>query len=71
MIKRVPGGYQVFSESGKPLSKPGLRRAQAEQRLKQVEYFKNKALGGAVEDDNEGASEEKSSPDRVSKPKGR
>lgn len=41
MIKRVKGGYQVFSESGKALSRPGMRRAEAEERLKQVEYFKN------------------------------
>lgn len=41
MIKRVKGGYQVFSESGKPLSKPGLRRSEAEHRLAQVEYYKN------------------------------
>lgn len=40
MIKRVVGGYQVFSKDGKPLSKPGLRRSQAEERLKQVEMYK-------------------------------
>lgn len=44
MIKRVVGGYQVFNSDGKkPLSKPGLRRAQAEERLKQVEFWKAKA----------------------------
>lgn len=42
MIKRVVGGYQVFSPDGKrPLSKPGLRRAQAEERLKQVDHYKS------------------------------
>ena len=40
MIKRVKGGYQVFSEAGKPLSKQGLRRSQAEERPKQVEFYK-------------------------------
>lgn len=40
MIKRVRGGYQVVSPSGKALSKPGLRRAEAEQRLAQVEHYK-------------------------------
>lgn len=43
MIKKTPSGYKVTSESGKKnLSKPNLTKAQAEKRLKQVEYFKNK-----------------------------
>lgn len=42
MIKKTGSGYQVKSESGKNLSKPGLSKGQAEKRLKQVEYFKNK-----------------------------
>lgn len=42
MIKKTKGGYQVKSEGGKPLSKPNLTKEQAEKRLKQVEYFKNK-----------------------------
>ena len=42
MIKKTKQGYQVKSESGKNLSKPNLSKTQAEKRLKQVEYFKNK-----------------------------
>lgn len=42
MIKKAKKGYQVTSEKGKPLSKPNLSKTQAEKRLKQVEYFKNK-----------------------------
>lgn len=42
MITKTKQGYQVKSESGKPLSKPNLTKPQAEKRLKQVEYFKNK-----------------------------
>lgn len=34
-------GYIVMSEKGKPLSKPGMSKKQAEKRLKQVEYFKH------------------------------
>lgn len=48
MIKKSGKGYQVKSESGKNLSKPGLSHGKAEKRLEQVEYFKNggKAKGG-------------------------
>ena len=42
MIKKRGKGYQVTSESGKPLSKPGLSKAAAQKRLRQVEYFKNR-----------------------------
>ena len=42
MIKKVKGGYKVYSESGKPLSKTYPTKQQAQNRLKQVEYFKNK-----------------------------
>jgi hypothetical protein len=35
-------GYQVKSESGKPLSKNNLTKSQAQKRLRQVEYFKKK-----------------------------
>ena len=42
MIVKTKSGYKVVSESGKALSKPNLSKAQAEKRLKQVEYFKNK-----------------------------
>lgn len=42
MIKRVVGGYQVFSKSGRKLSRPGLTRSQAVARLKEVEENKKK-----------------------------
>ena len=42
MIKKTGTGYQVKSESGKNLSKPGLSKGQAVKRLEQVEYFKRK-----------------------------
>ena len=42
MIKKTSQGHQVVSKTGKPLSKPNLTKTQAEKRLKQVEYFKNK-----------------------------
>ena len=42
MIKKAGKGYQVKSESGKNLSKPGLSKAAAAKRLQQVEYFKHK-----------------------------
>lgn len=42
MIKKTSKGYQVVSESGKHLSKPNLTKEQAQKRLAQVEYYKNK-----------------------------
>ena len=45
MIKRTGNGYEVTSEKGKPLSKPGLSKAAAEKRLHQVEYFKAMKAG--------------------------
>ena len=42
MISKVKGGYVVKSESGKTLSKPYATRQQAQARLKQIEYWKNK-----------------------------
>ena len=42
MIVKTKQGHQVKSESGKPLSKPNLSKKQAQKRLKQTEYFKNK-----------------------------
>ena len=42
MIVKTKQGYQVRSESGKPLSKPTLSKQQAQKRLVQVEYFKSK-----------------------------
>jgi hypothetical protein len=44
MIVKTPEGYQVRSEKGKNLSKPNLTKEEAERRLKQVEYFKNKKV---------------------------
>ena len=42
MIVKTKTGYQVKSESGKPLSKPNLTKEQAKERLREVEFFKNK-----------------------------
>jgi hypothetical protein len=43
VIKKVAGGYKVVSEKGnKNLGGPYKTRAEAEKRLKQVEYFKHK-----------------------------
>ena len=42
MIKKSGKGYQVTSHAGKPLSKPGLSKAAAEKRLREVEYWKAK-----------------------------
>lgn len=42
MIKKTSQGHQVLSESGKPLSKPNLTKSQAQARLRQVHYYKNK-----------------------------
>lgn len=42
MIRKVNGGYKVYSERGKPLSKTYPTKQQAQKRLAQVEYYKNK-----------------------------
>ena len=42
MIKKVSGGYKVYSKSGKPLSKTYTTKSEARARLRQVEYYKNK-----------------------------
>lgn len=42
MITKTNKGYVVKSEKGKNLSKPLSTKQQAEKRLKQVEYYKNK-----------------------------
>lgn len=42
MVKKVNGGYKVYSESGKPLSKTCPTKQGAQRRLSQIEYFKNK-----------------------------
>lgn len=40
MIKKTAKGWQVVSESNKPLSKDDLTRREAEARLAEVENFK-------------------------------
>ena len=42
MIKKVAGGYKVLSEKGKNLGGPYKTKAEAEKRLRQVEFFKHK-----------------------------
>ncbi len=41
MIKKTSKGYKVTSEKGKNLSKPNLTKAEAEKRLREIEYFKH------------------------------
>ena len=42
MIKKVKGGYKVLSETGKKnLGGPYKTKEEAQQRLRQVEYFKH------------------------------
>jgi hypothetical protein len=42
MVRKVSGGYKVYSESGKPLSKTYPTKQGAQQRLKEIHYFKSK-----------------------------
>lgn len=42
MVRKVNGGYKVYSQSGKPLSKTYPTKSQAQKRLSQIEYFKKK-----------------------------
>ena len=42
MVKKVSGGYKVYSESGKPLSKTYATKQQANERLREIEYWKSK-----------------------------
>ncbi len=42
MIKKVAGGYMVVSSKGKNLGGPYRTRKEAENRLRQVEFFKRK-----------------------------
>ena len=42
MIRKVSGGYKVYSESGKPLSKIYATKTQAQKRLNQIDYFASK-----------------------------
>ena len=42
MITKTSKGYVVKSEKGRVLSKPYPTKQQAQKRLNQIEYFKNK-----------------------------
>lgn len=42
MIRKTNQGYKVYSQTGKPLSKAYPTKQQAQKRLQQIEYFKNK-----------------------------
>lgn len=42
MIRKVSGGYKVFSEKGKALSRVYKSKSDAERRLKEIEFFKHK-----------------------------
>jgi hypothetical protein len=42
MIKKVSGGYEVLSSKGKNLGGPYRTKAEAQKRLRQVEFFKRK-----------------------------
>lgn len=42
MIVKTPKGWVVKSEGGKTLSRPYDTKAEAKERLRQIEYFKRK-----------------------------
>jgi hypothetical protein len=42
MIRKVKEGYKVLSEKGKNLGGPYKAKAEAEKRLRQVEFFKHR-----------------------------
>lgn len=42
MIRRVPGGYQVVSSTGRNLGGPYATLEEAKKRLRQVEFFKHR-----------------------------
>lgn len=42
MVRKVSGGYKVYSEKGKPLSKTYPTKQGAQKRLNEIEYFKTK-----------------------------
>jgi hypothetical protein len=42
MIKKVKGGYQVVSSSGRNLAGPYKTLSSAKRRLRQVEFFKHR-----------------------------
>ena len=41
MIKKIGNGYKIYSKEGKNLGGPYATRAEAEKRLREVEYFKH------------------------------
>lgn len=43
MIRKVSGGYKVYSEDGKALSKVLKSYSAAVKRLRQIEHFKEKS----------------------------
>ena len=42
MVKKVSGGWKVYSESGKPLTKTYPTKQGAQKRLQQIHYYQNK-----------------------------
>ena len=42
MISKVKGGYVVKSEKGKVISRVYPLKSQAQERLREIEYFSNK-----------------------------
>lgn len=42
MVRKEKGGYKVYSEKGKPLSKTYKTKKEANRRLQQIEFFKHK-----------------------------
>lgn len=42
MVRKVSGGWKVYSEKGKPLSRTYPNKQAAQQRLREIDYFKNK-----------------------------
>jgi hypothetical protein len=42
MIRKTKEGYKVLSEKGKNLGGPYKSRAEAQKRLRQVEFFKHR-----------------------------
>ena len=42
MIRKVSGGHRVYSKSGKPLSRVYKTKAQAQKRLREIDYYSKK-----------------------------
>ena len=42
MVRKVSGGWKVYSEKGKPLSRTYKTKGEAQSRLREIDYFKNK-----------------------------